>query len=88
LGIRHNFVFSSLSSPHHPISVSAFSNLIRWAFSRAGIDAPPSSTRHISVSEAVARGLSIDEALRAGDWSGASTFFRHYLRPSGASCDQ
>ena len=85
LGIRHNFVFSSPSSPLQPISVSAFSNLIRWAFSQAGIDAPSSSSRHISVSEAVAHGLPIDEALRAGDWSGASTFFRHYFRPSGAS---
>ena len=85
LGIRHNYVFSSPSSPHHPISVSAFSNLIRWAFRQAGIDALSSSTRHISVSDAVGRGLSIDDALCAGDWSGASTFFRHYFRPSGVS---
>ena len=53
LGIRHDFVFSSLSSPHHPISVSAFSSLIRWAFSQAEIDAPPSSSRRLSFDEAL-----------------------------------
>ena len=85
LGIRHVHIFSSLSPPHGPISVSSFSDLIRWAFRQAGVAAPPGSTRHISVSDAVARGVSIDEALRAGDWSGAGTFFRHYFRPSGSS---
>ena len=73
LGIRHIYVFSSLSSPHHPISVR---------LSPTSFDGS-SSTRHFSASEAVARGLSIDDALRAGDWSGASIFFRHSLvRPA------
>ena len=84
LGIRHDYVFSSSLAPHDPISVASFSGLLRWAFRRAGIAAPPGSTRAISVSDAVARGVSIEEALRAGDWSGAGTFYRHYLRPSGS----
>ena len=85
MGIRHACVFSSSAPPHDPISVSSFSGLLRWVFQRAGISAPPGSTRAISVSDAVARGVSVEEALRAGDWSGAGTFYRHYLRPSGST---
>ena len=63
MGIRHAYVFSSSAPPHDPISVSSFSGLLRWAFQRAGISAPPGSTRAISVSDAVARGVSVEEAL-------------------------
>ena len=41
-GVRHDF----LSSPFSPLSTAAFSELLRWAFRRAGIDAP-GSTRHV-----------------------------------------
>ena len=81
----HRFLFSSLSAPHPPISVSAFSGLIRWMFRRAGIAAPPGSTRVTSVSGAIAGGVCVDDALRAGDWTCVQTFFRLYLRPSGSS---
>ena len=83
--IAHRFLFSSLSAPHPPISVSSFSGLIRWVFRRAGIAAPPGSTRATSVSDAIARGVCVDDALRAGDWTSVQTFYRHYLRPSGSS---
>ena len=83
-GVSHEYLFSSPSPPFLPISTPDFSNLIRWAFRRAGVSAPPGSTRAISVSDAVAQGVSISDALLAGDWSGAQTFFRHYLRPSSS----
>ena len=84
VGVSHNYVFSSPTPPHSPISVSAFSSLLRWAFCQAGVNAPPGSTRHISVSDAFARGASLEQVLRAGDWSNAQTFFRHYLRPTSS----
>ena len=82
--VSHNFVFSSPTPPHSLISVSAFSNLLRWAFRQAGVNAPPGSTRHVSVSDAFARGANLEEVLRAGDWSRAQTLFRHYLRPTSS----
>ena len=85
LDIAHASLFSSLSAPYPPISVSTFSGMIRWVFRRAGISAPPGSTRATSVSDAVARGVCVEDALLAGDWSSAQTFFRHYLRPSASS---
>ena len=81
----HRFLFSSLSAPHPPISVSAFSGLIRWVLRRANVLAPPGSTRASSISGAIAGGVCVDDALRAGDWTSVQTFYRHYLRPSGSS---
>ena len=35
----------------------------------------------VSVSDAFARGVGVQDCLAAGDWSCARTFFRHYLQP-------
>ena len=78
-GVRHDF----LSSPFSPLSTAAFSELLRWAFRRANINAP-GSTRHISVSDTLARGANVSDCLAAGDWTGVQTFFRHYLQPSSS----
>ena len=82
LNIAHDHVFSLPHPPHDPIDVGHFSSLIKECFRRAGIAAPPGSTRSISVSDAFAKGASIKEVMLAGDWSAASTFYKHYLRPS------
>ena len=88
LGIEHDFIFSQFRPPFARLSSAGFARLIAWALKSAGISAPPSSTRSISVSDAYARGVNVEDILRAGDWSGAQTFFRHYLRPSASSCHQ
>ena len=85
LGIAHDFIFCDFHAPYSPISTTAFSDRLRWALRRAGISAPPGSTRSVSVSDAFARGVDIQTVLHAGDWSRAQTFYRHYLRPSAAS---
>ena len=85
LDLDHDFVFFQFKHPFQKISTSSFSQRLKWILKRAGIDAPPGSTRSISVSDAFARGVDLKSILRAGDWSGAQTFFRHYLRPSFAS---
>ena len=85
LHLSHDFIFTSCAPPFKPLSTAAFSDLLRACFQRAGISAPPGSTRAISVSDAFARGASIDEVLHAGDWSSASTFFAHYLRRSASA---
>ena len=84
LAIAHDYLFSSTTPPFSPLSTATFSGLLRWSFRRAGVDAPPSSTRHISVSDAFARGAGVQDCLAAGDWTGVQSFFRHYLRPSAS----
>ena len=88
LGIRHDYVFCDFRHPHAQISSASFARRLAWPLRRAGISAPPSSTRSISVSDAFARGVDLEAILIAGDWSGAQTFYRHYLRPSSASFHQ
>ena len=83
--IQHDYVFSASAPPHPPIDTAGFSSLIRASFKRAGIAAPPGSTRSISVSDAFARGSSVDQVLQAGDWSNARTFFTFYGRPSASA---
>ena len=40
----------------------------------------PHSCRSASTSAASAAGVSIDEILKAGDWSNARTFYKYYRR--------
>ena len=82
--IAHDNLFSLPHSPFDPIDVGRFSKLIKECFRCAGVSAPPGSTRAISVSDAFAKGASIKDVMDAGDWSAASTFFNHYLRPSAS----
>ena len=88
LTASHDYLFCDFRPPHSKISTPAFARRLTWCLSKAGISAPPGSTRATSVSEAFRRGVAIPEILRAGDWSGASTFFRHYLRPRPSSSQQ
>ena len=39
------------------------------------------STRSVSTSTALNRGVSLEEVLEAADWTRSSTFTRHYYRP-------
>ena len=56
LHLSHDFIFTSCAPPFKPLSTAAFSDLLRACFRRAGISAPPGSTRAISVLDAFARG--------------------------------
>ena len=82
-GIVHDYLFTSLKAPFSRISTSALASSIALTLGAAGIVAPPSSTRHMSVSDAFLRGCDISAVLHAVDWSGVRTFYRHYLRPPG-----
>ena len=85
LQINHDFLFCADTAPHAPLSSSAFSRRISWVLQRAGISAPPGSTRAMSASAAFSGSLDLNAILRAGDWSGAETFFRFYCRDLGAT---
>ena len=47
------------------------------------VHAPPGSTRAASASAAFLKGAKLDDVLRAGDWSNAMAFFRHYCHDVG-----
>ena len=85
LDIQHDFLFCADSAPYAPLSTPAFSRRIAWVLQQAGVNAPPGSTRAMSASAAFSGSLDLNAILRAGDWSGADTFFRFYCRDLGAS---
>ena len=85
LDISHDFLFHEDKSPFQPLSVAAFSRRISWVLDRAGIAAPPGSTRAMSTSSAFSKGLDLDAILRAGNWAGADVFFRFYCRDLGVT---
>ena len=80
LRLSHPFLFFSSSPPFAPLSAPSFRRLLARVLRRAGVHAPPGSTRAASASSAFLRGADLADVLRAGDWSNASTFFHHYCQ--------
>ena len=80
LAISHDSLFCADSSPFSPLDTSAFTRLLSSVLRDAGISAPPGSTRAMAASAAFHRGVNLSDVLHAGDWTGASTFFRFYAR--------
>jgi hypothetical protein len=80
LSIPHSSLFFSASRPYAPLSAGQFAALISGCLSEAGISPPPGSTRSISASLSLARGMDITDVLGLGDWSSQRTFFRFYAR--------
>ena len=60
LNIAHDHIFSMPHPPFVQIDVGHLSSFIKECFRHAGASAPPGSTRSISVSDAFAKGASID----------------------------
>jgi hypothetical protein len=75
LRLQHSAVFFSWTFPHKPLDAAAFECCIRYCLVKAGIQAPPGSTRSVA---ALAGSSSLEEVLRPGDWTNASTYFRFY----------
>jgi hypothetical protein len=78
LCLQHNAIFFSWTHPHKPLDAAAFNRCFQYCLIRAGIQATSGSTRSVAASAALARGASLSDVLRLGDWSNASTYFRFY----------
>jgi hypothetical protein len=83
LPISSSNLFLSISLPHHPISKDTASRWLKRLLSLSAIDTDlfkAHSIRGAVSSKACARGISIDEILRAADWSTENTFTKFYKR--------
>ena len=78
LGILHPHLFFHCVHPHAPLTISDFRAAISKCLEDAGIVATPGSTRAMAASTAFARGASMWDVLRLGDWTRESTFLRFY----------
>ena len=64
--------------------------LVKWAYAYFGLEIPKHvrghDTRGFAASLAALTGVSLPDVLRAGDWSSASTFLRHYFKRFSPDC--
>ena len=78
---KHTKLFLSTIEPHQPVVKSTVSGWIKDVLSASGIDTSiftAHSTRSASTSKAKAMGLSVEDILKRGHWSGQSTWQKHY----------
>ena len=77
-------LFLSYTAPHAPVSADTIARWIRSVLADAGIDTSQFGAHSVcgAASSAASSLVPLDQVLRAGDWSTASTFHRHYRRRS------
>ena len=74
----------SYAKPHKPISNSTVGKWAKSVLKDSGIDTgtfSSNSTRPASTSYGAQTGLTLAEILKAGGWTNAQTFAKHYHKP-------
>ena len=79
-------LFVAVVKSHNPVSSSSIARWLRDTLQQAGIDVGifgAHSVRGASSSAAAAAGVTINDILKAADWSSESIFRNFYYRPTG-----
>ena len=80
---RHSKLLLSYVKPHKPVTNSTIGRWVKSILSDVGIDQIFSahSSQTASSSYRVLSGLALKDVLKAGRWSNAETFAKHYNKP-------
>jgi hypothetical protein len=81
-------IFITTTKPYRTASANTISRWLKVVLREAGVDTShfsAGSSRAATTSKAKAIGMPIDQILKAGGWSNASTFTRFYDRPVQAT---
>lgn len=81
---QHTRLLISHSKPHKPVTNSTVGKWAKSVLREAGIDTSTfsgNSARPASTSYGARSGLTLKEILKAGGWSNALTFAKHYHKP-------
>ena len=70
--------FLTVNKPHKEATICRW---LKRVITLSGQVGSGGSTRSISTSTAVGRGVTIDSIVKAGDWARARTFRQHYYKP-------
>lgn len=84
LRAKHSKLLISYAKPHKPVSNSTVGKWAKSVLQEAGIDVNTfsgNSARPASTSYGALGGLTLKEILKAGGWSNAQTFAKHYHNP-------
>ena len=78
---RCDTLFVSYMKPHKAVTTQTICRWLKTVISMSGQYGNASSTRSVSTSTALGRGISLEDILQTGDWTGARTFRNHYYKP-------
>ena len=79
-----NRVFRSFIGKHGPVTSSTIARWIKTCLQKAGVDTAKfkaHSTRAAAATKAAMSGLTVDEIMKAADWSSEGVFQKFYYRP-------
>ena len=80
-GLRQSdSLFVTLNKPHKAASVSTIAGWMKNVIKQSGQHGTAGSTRSVSTSHALSRGVTLEKILKAGDWARVSTFKRFYYK--------
>ena len=77
-------VFRSFIGKHGPVTSSTIARWLKTCLQKAGIDTTKftaHSTRAAAATKAAMSGLTVDEIMKAADWSSEGVFQKFYYRP-------
>ena len=81
---KENFLFRSFIGKHGPVTASTIARWIKSCLQKAGIDTSKFqaySTRAAAATKAAMSGVTVEEIMKATDWSGEGVFQKFYYRP-------
>ena len=73
--------FVTVNKPHKQASATTICRWLKVVITQSGQLGSGGSTRSVSMSTAVGRGVTIDSIVKAGDWARARTFRQYYYKP-------
>ena len=79
-----NRLFRSFIGKHGPVSSSTIARWIKSCLHKAGVDTSKfqaHSTRAAAATKAAMSGLSVEDIMKAADWSSEGVFQKFYYRP-------
>ena len=74
-------LFIATKQPYKPVSSKTIAKWICNIIRQIDSASTAHSTRAVGSTNALYNGISLDQVLKAGDWTRVSTFQRHYLGP-------
>ena len=81
---EENRLFCSFIGKHGPVTSSTIARWIKVCLHKAGVDTSEfqaHSTGAAAVTKAAMSGLSVEDIMKAADWSGEGVFQKFYYRP-------
>ena len=82
--VGENCIFRSFIGKHGPVTSSTIARWIKLCLQKAGVDTSKfkaHSTRAAAATKAAMSGLTVDEIMKAADWSSEGVFQKFYYRP-------